>query len=313
MSRRFWTEEKIISEIQKLHDNGENLWYRAMERNHKDLIRASERYFAGWKNAVIAAGLDYNTIKKRSHQVWTKDIILEKIYELRNQGVVLKPSKVQKQDKKLYHAALRQFQNFNNVLEKLNKKYKLEPAEITLRQPKTKMTRSSTQVTRSKPRVKAKDPTGRDKKDTATNMKIFTVRTRVRSERNVGEAIEKRANTKDVNIGSIQYPTILNGYIFVECNDRQELNRLIKNIKNAQGLLNGETTTQEISGYLNTTKNKKSIIEGARIVITEGQFKGEEAIIQHINDRTKNITVELQNEVLKMPVVIKKDHCKILS
>lgn len=67
MSRRYWTEDKIISEIQKIHKQGEDLWYRAMERNHKDLIRASERYFKGWKNAVEAAGLPYDSIKKRTH------------------------------------------------------------------------------------------------------------------------------------------------------------------------------------------------------------------------------------------------------
>ena len=123
----------------------------------------------------------------------------------------------------------------------------------------------------------------------------------------------KRANSKGVTIGSIQYPAILNGYLFIECKDREELNRLIKNVKNAQGLLNGETTHEEISGYLDTHKAKKQLIEGTRIEITDGQFKGERAVIQHINDRTKELTVELIDEVLKIPITISKNQCKILN
>jgi len=280
MSRRFWTEEKIITEIQKLHKQKEELWYRAMERNHKDLIRAAERYFKGWKNAVLAAGLDYDVIKKRSYQIWTEDKILQTLNDLKNQEPNLRPSTLQKLNKKLYHAAIRQFGNFDNAISKLSEKYgkKEKPA------PKPKIIK---------------------------DMKIFTVKTRVRSERNVGEAIIKRANNNDINIGTIQYPAILNGYIFVECDDREKLKRLIKNIRNAQGLLNGETTHAEITDYLGSSSSKKKMSEGTEVEIIEGQFKGERAVIQHINDRTKEVTVELLDEILKIPIKISKSHCKI--
>lgn len=284
MSRRFWTEDKIITEIQKLHKQGEDLWYRAMERNHKDLIRASERYYKGWKNAVVAAGLEYDNIKKRSHQVWTESKILKKLQELKIQGIVLRSGTIQKLDKKLYHATIRQFRNFGNALVKLNEKYDTMPK-----------------------------PEPAPKQESTPDMKIFTVRARVRSERNVGEAIMKRAEAKNVNIGAIQYPAMLNGYLFVECDDREKLNRLIRNIRNAQGLLNGDTTHEEITKYVKTKKTRKSMSEGTRVEITDGQFKGERAIIQHVNERTKELTVELMDEVFKMPILINRDQCKILS
>ncbi len=285
MSRRFWTEDKIISEIQKLHSEGEDLWYRAMERNHKDLIRASERYFMGWKNAVIAAGLNYDSIKKRTHQIWTEGKILTRLHKLLIKDPQLKASIVQQKDKKLYLAIIRQYQTFDKALSKLNEKF------------------DNVQIQKTAPLDK----------NAAKNMKIFTVRTRIRSERNVGEAIIKRATSKGINIGTIQYPTILNGYLFVECDNREVLNRLIKNIRNAQGLLNGETTLEEISKYIKTPRFKKKFYEGTRIEITDGQFKGERAIIQHINDRTHELTVELMDEILKIPIVISRDKCKILN
>jgi transcriptional antiterminator NusG len=306
MSRRFWTEDRIISEIQNLHRNNEDLWYRAMERNHKDLIRACERYFNGWKNAIEAAGLDYDSIKKRTHQVWTEDKILEELEKLRAAQVVLRASKVQQANKKLYLAIIRQFRSFDSAIARLN-----DQKNKILKYEKKSTTKHTKPPVTSTP--SHKQPTQPQTTDeNAKDMKIFTVRTRIRSERNVGEAIIKRAESKGVNIGTIQYPTALNGYIFVECDNREELNRLIKNVKHAQGLLNGETTHDEISKYVKTRKSKKNIYEGSRVEITDGQFKGEEAVIQHINERTSELTVELVDEVLKIPIVIYKEQCKIL-
>jgi transcription elongation factor Spt5 len=254
-----------------------------MERNHKDLIRASERYFNGWKNAVEAAGIDYNTIKKRTHQVWTEDKILDRLRQLQDTNIQLRASKVQQIDKKLYLAIIRQYKTFDSALAKLKEKPS-EEKEVTIEPQKP---------------ISNKD------------MKIFTVRTRIRSERNVGENIIKRAQSKNVNIGSIQYPAILNGYIFVECDDRKKLERLIKNIRNAQGLLNGETTLDEITKYVKTSKSKNKFYEGTKIEITDGKFKGEQAVIQHVNERTNEFTVELVDEILKIPIVISKNQCKI--
>jgi transcription elongation factor Spt5 len=304
MSRRFWTEDKIISEIQKLHENGEDLWYRAMERNHKALIRASERYFKGWQNAVEAAGLDYNGIKKRTHQVWTEDKILERLMELQSQKIQLKASKVQQEDKKLYLAIIRQYRSFDNVLAKLEQKFGIKT---------TKSVKSSKAVKGVKavkpPKATKAEPTSAIKKK-IIDMKVFTVRTRIRSERIVGESIEKRAKSQDVNIGNIQYPAILNGYIFVECESREKLKRLIKNIRNAQGLLNGETTFDEISKYVKSPKSKKKLYEGSHVEITDGQFKGEHAVIQHVNDRTDELTLELVDEILKIPIIMPRNRVK---
>ena len=311
MSRRFWTEDKIVAEIKRLNAQGEDLWYRAMERSHKDLIRASERYFKGWKNAIIAAGLDYDLIKKRSHQVWTEDKILEKLFELKSQGVNLKPSIVQQHDKKLYHAAIRHYGKFNNVISSLNLKYGYKVQGATERAPKAAVSASPRP---KKTIVNDLVPGHEQEQETLSqNMKIFTVRTRMRSERNVGETILKRAESKNLNIGNIQYPTALNGYIFVECDNREGLEKLIKNVRNAQGLLNGETTPSEISQYLGPQKSKKRIVEGTRVEITEGQFKGEHAVVQRVNERSKALTVELLDEVVKMPITIYLSQCKILN
>ncbi len=306
MSRRFWTEEKIKTEIQKLFKSDEDLWYRAMERNHKDLIRASERYFKGWKNAIEAAGIDYDLIKKRSHQVWTEEKILEQLNTLRLENPNLRSSFVQQNDKKLYHAAIRTYKTFKNALSKVEEKYGKVPVPGKAPEPvKAKVFEKT--VSETKPEQKPEKTKRID-----SEMKIFTVRTRIRSERYVGEAIEKKANNLEINIGTIQYPTILNGYIFVECDDREALNRIIKNIRNAQGLLNGETTLDEITKYVKSTKSKKVFAEGSNVEITEGQFKGKHAVIKHMNDRTKEVTVELIDEIFKIPIVLSKKVCKII-
>jgi transcription elongation factor Spt5 len=357
----------------------------------------------------MAAGIDYDTIKKRSHQVWTPEKILGQLNDLRMQHPKLRSSTIQKSDKKLYHATIRNYKSFSNAMAEVEKLYgtagesrnstpkyqegsitqhpqnptndqitskpkesresreSREPIESkgTIEQTRTQKSKNpinpinqinpknpskprntnvsnpvlnepdepkkfkspnspnpNTHITPGTPQVPASKPLEPKFKESAIKMesndkpsgemKIFTVRTRVRSERNVGETIVKRAEKEDITIGNIQYPSLLNGYIFVECDDREVLNRIIKTIRNAQGLLNGETTHDEITKYMKSTRSKKSITEGAKIEITDGQFKGERAIIQHVNDRTKEITVELMDELFKMPIKISKNNCKLI-
>jgi len=82
MRRR--NEEAIIQEIRQLYEAGEDLSYGHMEKNHVALFRAAVRRFGSWKEAVAAAGLDYEMIRK--YKVWTEERIIERIKELYEQG-----------------------------------------------------------------------------------------------------------------------------------------------------------------------------------------------------------------------------------
>lgn len=83
--KRKWTQDRILQEIQRLHRTGEDLSHSAAKRNHQYLVvvAVDDRMFGTWRNAIQAAGLDYEAISK--HRFWSKERIVEHVRELHAQ------------------------------------------------------------------------------------------------------------------------------------------------------------------------------------------------------------------------------------
>lgn len=66
-----WTTKRIIEEIRRLHRSGEDLSQKAVIRRHGALLAAAKsvRYFGTWRAAVEAAGIDYNSVRRRRGRV----------------------------------------------------------------------------------------------------------------------------------------------------------------------------------------------------------------------------------------------------
>jgi len=116
---RKWTKEQIIDEIQKLAEKGVHLNFQYMRKHYNPLLCAAcKKYnFGSWKNAIEAAGLDYDEINKyakRKH--WTKTGIIEEIKKLYNDGENLQYMKIKSKYQALCVAAAREFGNWGNAV-----------------------------------------------------------------------------------------------------------------------------------------------------------------------------------------------------
>lgn len=62
-----WTRRRIIEEIQSMHREGQDLSQKAVMVANGALLSAakSARYFGTWRKAVEAAGIDYDTVRRR--------------------------------------------------------------------------------------------------------------------------------------------------------------------------------------------------------------------------------------------------------
>lgn len=71
---RKWSREKIVAEIRRLHEAGEDLSWGVMERKYQPLCAAAVKksYFGSWAAALAAAGIDYEQIKAaaRAQRRW---------------------------------------------------------------------------------------------------------------------------------------------------------------------------------------------------------------------------------------------------
>jgi hypothetical protein len=51
-------QDAVISQIRKLHENGESLSKKKVKQSHPDLMRNALYYFPSWEHALQASGLD---------------------------------------------------------------------------------------------------------------------------------------------------------------------------------------------------------------------------------------------------------------
>ena len=87
VSERVWTREGVIAAIRDEAKGGQELSYMRMEQRMPTLVRAAERMFGSWSNAVKAAGFDYDAIRR--YQKWTRERVVARIKELHAKGADL--------------------------------------------------------------------------------------------------------------------------------------------------------------------------------------------------------------------------------
>ena len=106
-----WPEEDILRGIRQAYAQGETLLGREFRARHPQLYLSacSKRRFGSWKQALLAAGLDYEEI--RSRRFWNRPRIVEKIRELHRAGEKLIWSYLDRAHPQLYRAARRK-ENF---------------------------------------------------------------------------------------------------------------------------------------------------------------------------------------------------------
>ncbi|MGB9619947.1 MAG: homing endonuclease associated repeat-containing protein, partial [Armatimonadota bacterium] len=65
-----WSNERILEEIRRLYEAGEDLSSAEVWRKHLDLYATARRkeHFGSWASAVFAAGVDYGVVKQSAQE-----------------------------------------------------------------------------------------------------------------------------------------------------------------------------------------------------------------------------------------------------
>jgi hypothetical protein len=84
---RSWTLESVLTEIQLWHAADRPLYSHYMRQNYQELLAAGIRYFKSWREAVQAAGISYEEVRK--YRAWSKARIIETVQMLYKEGADL--------------------------------------------------------------------------------------------------------------------------------------------------------------------------------------------------------------------------------
>ena len=142
---------------------------------------------------------------------------------------------------------------------------------------------------------------------------IFAIKTQVGQERNVADLIVAKAKKSKLPIFSVLAPQELRGYVFVEADDVQMLERTVKIISYARTLLTDPVPFSEIEHFLTPVSAVAKISEGDIVELVSGPFRGEKAKVTRIDDAKEEITVELFEAMVPIPVTVKGENVRVLK
>lgn len=142
---------------------------------------------------------------------------------------------------------------------------------------------------------------------------MLAVKTSIGHEKAVADSIASRAKPKPIGLFAILSPATIRGYVFVEAMNTDSLREVVKGVRRTRGIVKGETTFAEIEHFLTPKPIVSGIVEGDIVELIAGPFKGEKARVQQIDENKEEITVELFEAMVPIPVTIRGDHVRVLE
>ncbi|HUU74644.1 MAG TPA: transcription elongation factor Spt5 [Methanoregulaceae archaeon] len=146
--------------------------------------------------------------------------------------------------------------------------------------------------------------------------RIFAIKTTSKQERTVADNIKKAIDTRatDVKVTAIIVPNELKGYVLVETPENlARIEQLVEKVAHARTVVKGDTTLGEVGHFLVPKPVVSGISEGTIVELIAGPFKGEKAVVKRIDAGKEEITVELYESVLPIPITVRGDNVRVVD
>ena len=147
-------------------------------------------------------------------------------------------------------------------------------------------------------------------------MPIYSVKTTASQERTVADMI---ASKEMAEIHAVLAPDQLTSYVMVEADDDAIIRRVLEEVPHARGLVDalggeaGQSSMSEVEHFLSPTPDVEGIAEGDIVELIAGPFKGEKAQVQRIDEGKDQVTVELYEATVPIPVTVRGDQIRVLD
>jgi transcriptional antiterminator NusG len=141
-------------------------------------------------------------------------------------------------------------------------------------------------------------------------MGIFAVKTTASQEQTVADMI---MNREENSVHAALAPDSVTSYVMVEAEEGAVFDRILDEIPHARGIVEGQTSMSEVEHFLSPTPDVEGIAEGDIVELIAGPFKGEKAQVQRIDEGKDQVTVELYEATVPIPVTVRGDQIRVLD
>ena len=141
-------------------------------------------------------------------------------------------------------------------------------------------------------------------------MPMFAVKTTASQERTVADMV---ADKEEDAIHAVLAPDQLTSYVMVEADDNSSLSLVLEEIPHARSIVPGQSDLSEVEHFLSPKPDVEGIAEGDIVELVAGPFKGEKAQVQRIDEGKDQVTVELYEATVPIPVTVRGDQIRVLD
>jgi len=140
---------------------------------------------------------------------------------------------------------------------------------------------------------------------------IFVYRVTAGQEKVVVDVLRHKVTKDKLPIYSIALLVDMRGYLIIEAEDEVVARQAAMKIPHIKGVLDRSMDVSEIAPLIEMRTAKLQIAKGDVVELISGPFKGEKAKIIKIDESKDEVTVELLEVAVPIPVTIKINIVKI--
>jgi len=153
---------------------------------------------------------------------------------------------------------------------------------------------------------------------------LYILKVTMGQEQKVASEIQARlsgtGSLQDIKseIFSVLCPTMMRGYVFVEASAFHHVEKLIGRaggrttpLKNCRKVLPGTSPLGDVTPYLEPKSATAGIEEGDIVEIRVAAFKGERARVTNVAENKEEVTVELFDAAIPIPMTIRADQVRV--
>ena len=144
------------------------------------------------------------------------------------------------------------------------------------------------------------------------DVKIYAIKTIIGRENVVLESMAGKAKVGGLFIKAMVHPEELRGYIFVE-GDLKDIETMIRDIPHARGVLRAPVAISDIKRFMESKKIEIKVNAGDIVEVIGGPFKGEKGKVTRFDDVKGEVTIELIEVTVPIPVTVNAGLVKLIK
>jgi transcriptional antiterminator NusG len=142
---------------------------------------------------------------------------------------------------------------------------------------------------------------------------MYVIKTTANQERSVANLVAQVSRKEKYDIQALLVPDVLKGYVLVEASAPEVVEQAIQGVPHARSIIKGSSNFDEVEHFLTPKPAVVGINEGSIVELISGPFKGEMARVKRVDVAKEEITVELFEAMVPIPITVRGDHVRVLS